>query len=105
MFTGLEQLNEPVKEDEIIEQYEEEVPPFKHKRVIEQIDNILIYTSIIDKEVERNPLFSANSLANDLFTSGALPLNHSTRTARRYIMSILKSDKYAALDPVWCKKV
>lgn len=88
-----------------IEQYEEEVPPFKHKRVIEQIDNILIYTSIIDKEVERNPLFSANSLANDLFTSGLLPSDHSTRTARRYIMTILKSDKYATLDPVWCKKV
>lgn len=89
-----------------IEQYEEEVPPFKHKRKAEKaVDNTILYMSIIDKEVERNPLFSANSLANDLFTSGLLPSDHSVRTARRYIMTILKSDKYATSDPVWCKKV
>lgn len=88
-----------------IEQYEEEVPPFKHKRKVDKYDNEAIYTEIINKEIERNPLFSANSLANDLFTSGMLPLDHSQRTARRYITNILKKEQYATADSVWCKKV
>ena len=88
------------------EQYEEEIPTFKHKRKVNKADNNeAIYTDIIDKEIKRNPLFNANSLSNDLFATGVLPAEHSIRTARRYIMNILKSDKYATLNPVWCKKV
>lgn len=89
-----------------IDAYEEEIPPFRHQRVItKSIDNTVIYTEIIDKEIERNPFFTASSLALDLYNNAVFPLEHSVRTARYYITKILKSNKYSKSKPVWCKKV
>lgn len=84
----------------------EPMPPFKHQndtknpKIIEDIYHDLVYS-----EVERNPLFNANSLASSLYETGGNPFNHSLFTMRMYITKELKKDIYSIAARVWVKKV
>lgn len=86
-----------------IEQYKEDIPPFKHK--LKSAINEEIYTQVIDSEIRRNPYFTAESLALDKHNNGVFPEGHTVRTSRAYIEKILNNGKYVELDPVWCRRV
>lgn len=82
------------------EQYDDKVEPYKHKtKPREEGSSELLeqYREIVDKEIERNPIFTPSSLAEDLIDR---PAEHSVRTGRLYISKVLEENMYVS-SPVW----